>query len=227
MKPVKILVVGDIVTDTVVLPLFDDIESPTRHHGTTRTSSHGSYLRHSTYGGTALLAKAVHAAVARSKEGQYPSVYSYDEARLVGTTWRESLITLDLYPKTGDVKRTRDNVVYRIDKVLGWVENQAHASGLAAAEAEQTMRALASLATALHSVHDARTKTHKLDPGGKRLVVVNDRDKGFRDLSTKTLKTLAPRLNETHFILLMDHPLRKALSTPLWKLISSDACRRR
>lgn len=207
-----ILVVGDIVRDTVILPILDDPKSTSHPQGADRTGPRRRYLRHSAIGGTALLAQTVCAAL-KPPSGTVPvKVLSYDNKNLEESRWPESLTVLELYANRAGAKPTGANLVYRIDKVVGWVQDDTPV----AAPQDSRVPALTDLVT----IHDSSA-----DDAGRatqRLIVINDRDKGFREVDADDLSPLVAEGCQAHFIVSMDYPLEHALQKALWRLLSSS-----
>jgi hypothetical protein len=219
-RVLNVVVVGDVNLDILIVPIPQMESRPATAPAPETIKRYRRFIRD---GGALLLSKTIKIAVGglwgnpeNRALSEHLAVHSYDpldesyeyqtdkrhpgpdELFLQATAdWRcrEALTTLALFPKKRSkekesVYREKDSV-YRIDEVVGWIEDtEADSSKLEKTHPKWLKKHLEELNQRLSGKFSAEFNR----PDRPRIIVINDRDHGYRDLDTETsLKPFIPK----------------------------------
>jgi hypothetical protein len=204
-KDVRVLVLGDVNIDTLIAtlprPTVPHAESPDgsqRKGKPMAWQSEGGGVRFRRPGGAWLLKEIIDEALSHGF-GKKNVATSYPEAgdlKALEAPYLSSSAILGLYPRTGKTKLNQaDEMVYRIEKLLGWVQNEWDAEeGKLEAKMDELLRDMAdSLAggeqnTTVPTIlvlHDKDGYFRRAEDASSRVWDQLDRQKSFAEVPGK------------------------------------------
>ena len=120
----QVLVLGDVNIDTLVATLPSSPEAASEELMTWEVEAGCSRFRR--LGGAWLLTEIIQAALDFG-DGRKSDVYSFDEPRdwdRLSAPYLSSAAVLKLYPQTPKEKATKQDLVYRIERLMGWIQDR-------------------------------------------------------------------------------------------------------